>query len=334
MQTPRVSPQRAVGALTKLRAFSAIVGTVASVFIASAPGSSANVWAQASDLAPNSAATAPTPTTPTPTTPTPTTPAPTTPAPTNQGPLRSDGTASPSPRAIGLPVSPQPARGRLPLGQGAGGQASIGQLPLGQQAPGQQAPGGKTSDPNMDVVPVMVLEQFLFRKDVMSELGLIDEQIDNLTQRLRSAQQQLNLASRLTPGVQPNIQQMQEKMVRIHVQTHRDVENELLPHQRIRMRQLAIQMRYPGGNLRVFTSPEFISNLEYTPDQEAAIKAQQEATEKELQQAVERIMAEGRARIQRVMTAEQRAKSEEMLGAPFVFVRETQDEFRNRMRRR
>lgn len=193
---------------------------------------------------------------------------------------------------------------------------------------------GKTSDPNADIVPVQILEQFLFRKDVMSELGLIDEQIDNLTQRLRSAQQQLVQAARFTPGVPPNTQQMQEKMVRIHVQTHRDIENELLPHQRIRMRQLAIQMRYPGGSLRVFTSPEFISNLEYTADQEAAIKAQQEATEKELQQAVERILAEGRARIQRVMTAEQRTKSEEMLGAPFVFVRETQDELRNRMRRR
>lgn len=250
--------------------------------------------------------------------------APTGPAPT--------GPAGGAPRFPVVPMSTQPTRGRLPTGS----QAPLGQLPMGQAPAGQAAAPGNVKDlgPTHDVIPVQMLEQFLFRKDVVNELGLIDEQIDNLTHRIRAAQQEIMLAARPTPGVIPQGPQLQEKMIRIYTQAHRAIESELLPHQRIRMRQLAIQLRYQGGNLRVYTSPEFLANLEYTPDQQAAIAAQQETTEKEIQQTVERLLAEGRARIQRVMTPEQRVKSEEMLGTPFVFVRETQDEFRNRMRRR
>ena len=94
------------------------------------------------------------------------------------------------------------------------------------------------------------------------------------------------------------------------------------------MRQLSLQMKYPAGNLRVYASPEFKSELEYSLDQETAIKSQLEATDREVQLAVERVLAEGRARIQRILTEEQRSKSVDMLGAPFTFTRETPEEVR------
>ncbi len=56
--------------------------------------------------------------------------------------------------------------------------------------------------------------------------------------------------------------------------------------------------------------------------------------EREVQLAVERVMAEGRARIQRLLTDEQRAKSSELIGTPFVFARESPEDVRAKIRRR
>ncbi|MFO0869520.1 MAG: hypothetical protein U0935_11360 [Pirellulales bacterium] len=197
----------------------------------------------------------------------------------------------------------------------------------------QNAPP-RDKDAAATVIPVPILEQFLTRKDVIGELGLIDDQIAALNRRIRAANEELAQASRLPLIAARDPQKMQERIVRIHVDTQQSVEQELLPHQRKRMRQLSLQMKYPAGSLRMYSSPEFSAELEYTADQEAAIRAQLEATEREVQLAVERVMAEGRARIQRLLTEEQRAKSSELIGTPFVFARESPEDVRAKIRRR
>ena len=82
-----------------------------------------------------------------------------------------------------------------------------------------QVEARREKEPAASIVPVPVLEQFLSRKDVIGELGLIDDQIASLSHKIRGAQDELARLTRFPVGVVPrDPEELQKKIVKIHLQ--------------------------------------------------------------------------------------------------------------------
>ncbi|MFO0903524.1 MAG: hypothetical protein U0939_11015 [Pirellulales bacterium] len=203
-----------------------------------------------------------------------------------------------------------------------------------KQAEGKAPAERPASKQSTITLPIQRMEEFFGRQEVVAELGLLDAQVEEIQNRLQKGLQQLSSIPRFTPDRKPvGLAGMQAAMVEVHLQTRKDIEQMLLPHQALRFRQLALQFNYPNQMLLIYTSDEFSKELGYTPELRSAIRDEISQSDREIREAVERAQQAARARIQARFTAEQRAKAEELVGAPFKFERETPDQIRARLRK-
>lgn len=174
-----------------------------------------------------------------------------------------------------------------------------------------------------DVSSLPTLMFLMGRKDVHRELGIVDEQSEQIAALLRRASlenDQVRAEFGGTRGLEEpreKAKRIQDALIKSAAELDRELERILLPHQVKRLRQLEIQSRFPGGTLAVFKSQEIAGKLKYSDDQLAAVKKRVDEVEQDIAQQIEKLMAEGREKIKESLTPEQREQYEELVGKPF-----------------
>lgn len=114
--------------------------------------------------------------------------------------------------------------------------------------------------------------------------------------------------------------EIREKMQKRTEEIQKEMNEVLLPHQRERLKQITLQSRLRRGNTSDALASETITKeLGITDEQKEKLKAAQEEAEKELREKTEKLRQELKDKVLKVLTAEQRAKFEKMIGEKIEF---------------
>jgi Spy/CpxP family protein refolding chaperone len=92
----------------------------------------------------------------------------------------------------------------------------------------------------------------------------------------------------------------------------------LMPHQFDRLKQIELQARIERGGAAALTEGELADTLGLTESQRDAIRERAEQVQQDLQEKISQLRLEARNQLLEVLTAEQRAKLEAMMGAQFT----------------
>ena len=105
-------------------------------------------------------------------------------------------------------------------------------------------------------------------------------------------------------------------------QINKDVEARmqkvLMPHQFDRLKQIELQARIERGGAAALTEGELADTLGLTESQREQIQERAEQVQQDLQEKIGQLRLEARNQLLDVLTAEQRAKLEGMMGAQFA----------------
>lgn len=103
---------------------------------------------------------------------------------------------------------------------------------------------------------------------------------------------------------------------------NKDVESRLqktlLPHQFDRLKQIDVQARVQRGGASALTEGELAETLDLTDAQRDQLREKSEEVEKDLNDKIQQLRLDARKQLLEVLTPEQRAKLEGMMGAEFA----------------
>ena len=95
------------------------------------------------------------------------------------------------------------------------------------------------------------------------------------------------------------------------------LEKILLPHQLERLKQIELQGRLQQGGAAALSGGQLAEALGLTPEQQDQLRQKAEEVQQEMQQKIVQLRAEAREKLLEVLTPEQRAKLESMMGDQF-----------------
>jgi len=114
--------------------------------------------------------------------------------------------------------------------------------------------------------------------------------------------------------------EIRENMAKRATELQKEVNDVLLPHQVARLKQITLQSRLRRGNTSdAIASDAVAKELGITDEQKEKLKAAQEEAQKEMQEKLTKLQDELKAKVLKVLTAEQRAKFEKMVGEKIEF---------------
>lgn len=166
-------------------------------------------------------------------------------------------------------------------------------------------------------------------ESVRKELDLVDEQITKLT----------DLATRLREDIQAQLQgvdfgsfrdlseeernarmaEIRAKTEKVTADAQKEIDAVLLPHQRERLKQLAVQSQMRFGADRALTNGTLAEELGITEEQKEKLAAKQQEIQAGLQEKIAKLQEEARDELFSVLTSEQQAKLKAMIGKSFTF---------------
>ncbi len=97
----------------------------------------------------------------------------------------------------------------------------------------------------------------------------------------------------------------------------------LMPHQFDRLKQIDLQSRIQRGGAAALTEGELADTLGLTEGQREQIREKSEEVQKDLNEKINQLRVDARNQLLEVLTTEQRAKLESMMGADFALPRTT-----------
>jgi Spy/CpxP family protein refolding chaperone len=113
---------------------------------------------------------------------------------------------------------------------------------------------------------------------------------------------------------------IREKMQKVTENAQKEIDQVLLPHQRERLKQIVVQSNIRRqGTSGALTSGALADELKITPEQVEALRAKQQEVQEEMRKEIEQLQAEAREKVLSVLTAEQRAKLNSLMGNPIEF---------------
>ncbi len=166
------------------------------------------------------------------------------------------------------------------------------------------------------------LLDLLRNEEVRTELGILDDQLAPL----REAEQEMrNQAREMFSGLRDLNQEEREarfaeiraKFEGLREEMQSKIESSLLPHQVDRLRQIATQMQIQRGGASGILNDRMKESLGISDEQEEALRKAAEEAETEMRAKVAKLREEAQQKVLRVLTPEQRAKFQEMVGEPF-----------------
>ena len=180
----------------------------------------------------------------------------------------------------------------------------------------------------------------IMRDDVQEELQLVNDQREKVEAAVDDARQQMRDEMRDMFSQMRDLsdEQRRERFGEIRARMeslNKDLEarlkNVLLPHQFERLKQIDVQARIQQRGASALTSGELADAINLTDEQRQRLEQRAEEVQQELQQKIAELRQEARNKMLDVLTPEQRAKLDELMGSEFNLP-DTDDRFRTRGR--
>jgi Spy/CpxP family protein refolding chaperone len=179
--------------------------------------------------------------------------------------------------------------------------------------------GGRGGFGGMSGNPLWMLRDEQIRKeleivgDQQAELDAISERIRNEMRKRFEGMRDLSQEERRAKW-----QEMQEEMREQGAKIAEEVDKVLLPHQRDRLKQIALQMRLQRqGASGALLDSRTVEALGITEAQKEELIKLRGELEVEMREKIEKIREEAKEKLLGVLTGEQRAKLEELTGERF-----------------
>jgi Spy/CpxP family protein refolding chaperone len=167
-------------------------------------------------------------------------------------------------------------------------------------------------------------------ENVRRELDLVDDQVT----KLREVQQRIGEEMRSAfegfdfQGLRDLSEEereakfapIREKMEKVNADIQKDIDQVLLPQQRQRLKEIVVQSQIRRqGTSGALSGGALATELNITEEQKEKLRAKQAEVEEELRKETEQLRLEARDKILSVLTAEQRAKLNALMGKPIEF---------------
>lgn len=167
----------------------------------------------------------------------------------------------------------------------------------------------------------------LYRDDVRQDLQLVDEQqekVDVLADEIRTElQDEMREMFRGMQDLsdeerQQQFEKIRERMEDVNADAEKRLKKVLLPHQFDRLKQIDVQMRVQQQGAEALTSGALAETLDLTEAQRERLEERAAEVEQELQEKIGQLRIEARNKLLDVLTAQQRAKLESLMGDDFA----------------
>jgi hypothetical protein len=167
----------------------------------------------------------------------------------------------------------------------------------------------------------------IYRDDVRQDLQLVDEQqekVDALADEIRTEMQDemremfRGMQDLSDEERQQQFERIRERMERVNADAEKRLKKVLLPHQFDRLKQIDVQMRVQQQGAEALTSGALAETLDLTNAQRERLEERAAEVEQELQEKISKLRIEARNKLLDVLTAEQRAKLESLMGDDFA----------------
>jgi hypothetical protein len=205
----------------------------------------------------------------------------------------------------------------------------LGMLAIANAQPGRGGPGGRGGfgggfggqGNGLDLIN---------DENVRKELDLVDDQVTKLREIQGKVGEEMRAAfegfdfqglrdlseEQRTAKFAP----IREKMEKVTADTQKEVDQVLLPQQRQRLKEIVVQSQIRRqGTSGALTAGTLATELNITEEQKQKLAEMQTKVEEELRKEIEQLRLESRDKILSVLTAEQRAKLNSLMGKPIEF---------------
>jgi Spy/CpxP family protein refolding chaperone len=166
----------------------------------------------------------------------------------------------------------------------------------------------------------------IMRDEVHQELQLVDEQVDQITTIAEEARDQMRNEIRELFGQMRDLSdeerrarfgEIREQFEAMNAELEGRLKKVLLPHQFERLKQIDLQVRVQQRGASALTTGELAEALQLSDEQRAKLEKRAEEVQQELRDKMRELQLEARNKLLEVLTPEQRAKLEEMMGDAF-----------------
>lgn len=162
----------------------------------------------------------------------------------------------------------------------------------------------------------------LMRDDVRKELEIVDDQVEKLQALSSSMRDQMRemfsgFRDLSDDERRAKFQEVRGKMEQQREKLQGQINEILLPHQRDRLKQVALQMQMRYRGTSGVLSDRLAEELDITDEQKEQLRAKAEEVRKELDEKIQKARTEAREALFEVLTPDQRAKLKDLLGDEF-----------------
>jgi Spy/CpxP family protein refolding chaperone len=166
----------------------------------------------------------------------------------------------------------------------------------------------------------------LMRDEVQQEIQLVDEQRDKVMKAAEESRDKMRQEMRgmfeemrdlSDEERRERFGEIRSKMEEMNAGVETQLKKALLPHQLERLKQIDLQVRMQQRGEGGLSSRTVAEALELSDEQREKLEQRAEEVRKELQEKVRQAQAEAREKMLEVLTPEQKAKLEELMGDTF-----------------
>lgn len=200
-----------------------------------------------------------------------------------------------------------------------------GGMLLAQPGGGQRGPGGPGGPGGLlGGGGILNLVQ---RDEVQQELQLIDEQRDKLEAVVDDARQRIGdemrdmfsqMGNLSNEERQARFEDVRARLEKLNKESESELKKVLLPHQFDRLKQISVQQRVQQQGANALTSGDLAEALDLTDEQREKLEKRAAEVQQELQDKIAQLRLEARDKMLDVLTPEQRAKLQSLMGDSFA----------------
>jgi Spy/CpxP family protein refolding chaperone len=187
---------------------------------------------------------------------------------------------------------------------------------LAQGAPGRGGPRGPGGPFGGGITGLLqtneVQQEIELMDDQLQELEAIAEEIRGEMRGMFEGMGELSREER-----QARFDEIRGRAEELQTKAEGRVQQVLLPHQMDRLKQIELQSRIQRGGATALTEGEMAQTLGLTNAQQEQLRQRSAEVQQELQEKIRQLRVEARGKLMEVLTPEQKAKLETMLGEEF-----------------
>jgi Spy/CpxP family protein refolding chaperone len=161
------------------------------------------------------------------------------------------------------------------------------------------------------------------RDEVQQELQLVDEQKDNvqsLADQMRDEVREMFSQFRDLDDEErrARFEEIRPKLEKMNADVEAKLQKTLLPHQFERLKQIDVQSRLQRGGSYALTSGDLAKTLNITDEQKEKLEKRAAEVQQELEAQIRQLRTDARKKLlEEVLTAEQRAQLDKLMGDEF-----------------